>query len=131
MNTHQHEKAVVLVVDDEVLVRMVAVSLLEDAGLEAIEAGDAEEALGLLEEHPEIDILFTDINMPGAFDGLVLARKVRERRPDVQIIVTSGRVQLTKSELPAHGAFLAKPYGCDAMLSLIGRPGLNARRSVQ
>ena len=100
----------VLVVEDEAFVRLVAVDALLDCGVVPIEASDAREALELLEEHPEILLMFTDINMPGEMDGLGLAEAALKLRPAMGLIVTSGRNQLLDSELPDHGSFLAKPY---------------------
>jgi CheY-like chemotaxis protein len=101
--------AAVLIVEDEPLIRMGAVSLIEDAGFEVYEAGSADAAIALLERH-EISLIFTDVNMPGSMDGLKLAHYVRGRWPPVKIIVTSGHVNLTKESLPAGALFLPKPY---------------------
>lgn len=101
---------VVLVVDDEPLIRINAADMLTDAGWTAIEAADAAEALLKLDSHPEITVLFTDINMPGEMDGLDLARRVHQLRPDVHLIVTSGKMRLRRDELPGAGEFLGKPY---------------------
>ena len=111
--------AVVLVVDDEPLIRMYARAVLEDAGFAVIEAGNAEEALARLDDRPEISVLFTDINMPGRFDGLELARRVHERRGDVQLIITSGRERPAADQIPDSGAFIAKPYDCTSVARLI------------
>ena len=100
----------VLVVEDQVLVRMMAADALEDNGFRAWEAGDADEALKALAEHPSIGLLFTDIDMPGAMDGLELARRVLAERPHVELVVTSGACTLTDDDLPDHGTFLRKPY---------------------
>ncbi len=109
----------VLVVDDEPLIRMYAVDVLEDAGFRVVEAGGSEEALRILDTHPEINVLFTDINMPGSFDGLELARRVHTRRSDVQIIITSGRERPAASDIPDDGKFVAKPYDGAAIAHLI------------
>jgi CheY-like chemotaxis protein len=101
--------AAVLIVEDEPLIRMGAVSLIEDAGFEVYEAGSADAAIALLERH-EISLIFTDVNMPGSMDGLKLAHYVRGRWPPVKIIVTSGHVNLTEESLPAGALFLPKPY---------------------
>lgn len=108
----------VLVVDDECLVRMVASDALIEAGFLVREACCASDALSELAGHPEITVLFSDINMPGAFDGLELARQVHVLRPDVQLILTSGRVRPTTREMP-DGAFLAKPYSAPDISALI------------
>ena len=108
----------VLVVDDEVLVRMVAVEMLIDAGFAVIEAEGASSALEALSIHPEITVLFSDINMPGAFDGLELARRVHLLRPDVQLILTSGLMGPVKGEIPGV-QFVPKPYNSYVVADLI------------
>jgi len=109
-------KPVVLVVEDEVLVRAVAVDMVEQAGFDVIEACDADEAIRLLECRQDIRAIFTDVQMPGSMDGLRLARAVRDRWPPVALIVTSGLANLTDDDLPAGGRFLRKPY----LLSEVG-----------
>jgi CheY-like chemotaxis protein len=109
----------VLVVDDEAMIRMYAVDDMEEAGFSVIEAGSGPDALALLDDHPEIRVLFTDIQMPGAFDGMELARRVYSRRPDVQLIITSGNVRPATSEIPDHGQFIAKPYDGQAVTRMI------------
>lgn len=96
---------VVLVVEDEPLLRMLAVEVVEEAGFIAIEAGDADEAVVLLESRTDITLLFTDINMPGSMDGLKLAHAVRDRWPPIKILVVSGKQQLQSSELPLNSCF--------------------------
>jgi two-component system, response regulator PdtaR len=102
--------AAVLIVEDEPLIRMDAVSLVEDAGFLVYEAGSAAEAIRMLELHAEIRLIFTDINMPGSMDGLKLAHYVRGRWPPVKIIVTSGRSSVRGEDLPAGAVFVGKPY---------------------
>lgn len=109
----------VLVVEDEPLVRMAAADALVDHGLTAWEAADASEALHVLEERPGIGVVFTDINMPGQPNGLGLAKEVSIRRPDVELIVTSGAVQLSDEELPDHGVFLGKPYSPERLVKVV------------
>lgn len=104
------QRATVLVVEDEALVRLDLVSTLEDAGYQTLEASSAAEAIGILERHPEIRVVFTDIQMPGDMDGLALARYVRERWPPTIIVVSSGRGQPAPGEMPENVPFLAKPY---------------------
>ena len=79
----------VLVVDDETLIRMHAVSAIEDAGYTVYEAVDADHAIAIIEKHPDIRVMFTDVNMPGSMDGIMLAHYVRNRWPPIVIIVTS------------------------------------------
>lgn len=102
-------KTKVLVVEDEPLLRMVAVNLVEDAGFEALEAANGQEALALLETVSDIRILFTDIEMP-IMDGLALAIAVRERWPPIEIVVVSGNERPTIAALPERGVFFKKPY---------------------
>lgn len=104
------EKVVVLVVEDELLIRLNAVEMIEDAGFEAVEAANADEAIEILERRGDIRIVFTDIHMPGSIDGLKLAHAVRNRWPPIKIIVTSGHVAVAQSALPTGGRFFSKPY---------------------
>ena len=112
-------RATVLVVDDEPIIRMNAVDMLYDAGFEPIEAANAAEALEMLGEHPEVTVLFTDINMPGEMDGLDLARNVNALRPDVHLIFTSVKVRPGVGELPKSGRFLEKPYQERTFIALV------------
>lgn len=119
MPCRARNSAVVLIVEDEVLVRICTAALLEDAGCQVIEAADAEEALSAFEAHSEVTTLFTDINMPGRFDGLLLAHRVFELRPHVQLILTSGRAPPPQGAMPAGGHFLPKPYNHRELTALI------------
>jgi CheY-like chemotaxis protein len=101
---------VVLVVEDELLLRMDAVDMIAAAGFEVVEAGDADQAIEILEARRDITVIFTDIQMPGSMDGLKLARAVRGRWPPIKIIATSGRALLNETDLPEGGRFLPKPY---------------------
>ena len=102
---------VVLVAEDELLVRMLAVDALTEEGFVTIEAGTATEALALCKARPEaVDVLFTDIRMPGSMDGLELAHKVRERWPWIIILIASGNIFLSREELPDRAKFFPKPY---------------------
>lgn len=107
----------VLVVEDDPLVLISAVAKIEDAGQEVLEASNADAAIALLVAHPQIRVVFTDIEMPGSMDGLKLAAYVRDHWPPVAIIVTSGRVLPDESLVPADGAFLAKPYRSEDLAS--------------
>lgn len=115
----QEAKATILVVEDEPLVRLVAAGMLEDAGWTAIEAADAADALCVLSRHPDVHVLFTDINMPG-MDGLELARLVHQSHPHIALVITSGKRALSEIELPDDGTFLAKPYDYEQLTSAIG-----------
>src|SRR3954468_14613146 len=104
------QRHVVLVVEDENLVRMSALDMVEEAGFEAIAASNADEAIRILESRNDIRAVFTDIQMPGSMDGLRLARVVRDRWPPVALIVTSGHAHVEETDLPTGGRFLSKPY---------------------
>jgi len=103
-------KTVVLVVEDETLVRLDIVSRLEDEGFIVLQAANADLAITILENHAEISILFTDIDMPGSMDGLKLSAAVRDRWPPVKIVVTSGHRRVEITDMPDGSVFHAKPY---------------------
>jgi two-component system, response regulator PdtaR len=119
-------RPVVLVVEDEPLLRMLAVEVVEEAGCIAIEARDADEAVILLESRMDITLLFTDINMPGSMDGLKLAHAVRNRWPPIKILVVSGQQQLQSFDLPSNSRFVEKPYQASALVDelrlMVGSP---------
>ncbi|TAX87326.1 response regulator [Rhizobium leguminosarum] len=104
------EGITVIVVEDETLVRLDIVMSLENEGFVVLEASNSDEAIDILNTHPEIRLMFTDIDMPGSMDGLKLAAAVRDRWPPVKIIVASGHRQLSDELLPVKGRFFSKPY---------------------
>jgi two-component system, response regulator PdtaR len=110
MTTHVPHPQAVLVVEDEPLIRLVAADTIEDAGFAAFQASDARQAIALLQQHKEICILFTDVNMPGDMDGVGLAHYVRGHWPGVKIVVTTGRGAIAQPDLPDGSALLPKPY---------------------
>jgi CheY-like chemotaxis protein len=101
---------VILIVEDEPLIRMGAVDAVTEAGFGVIEARNADEAIAILEQRSDIHLVFTDIDMPGSMDGLRLAHFVRHRWPPVKIIATSGHARIADEDLPTGGRFLRKPY---------------------
>jgi CheY-like chemotaxis protein len=105
------KRAVILIVEDELLIRRNAVEMIEEAGFEVVEAANADEAIAILEGRLDITVVFTDIQMPGSMDGLKLAAAVRDRWPPIKIVATSGQVRLGPDDLPEGGRFLPKPYG--------------------
>jgi two-component sensor histidine kinase len=105
----------VLVVEDEMVLRMRAVDIVEDAGFTAVEAVNADEAISILEARSDISLLFTDIQMPGSMDGLKLAHAVHERWPAIKIILVSGQVKPSEAERPADSRFFGKPLGVEEM----------------
>ncbi|GKQ55687.1 response regulator [Bradyrhizobium sp. Ce-3] len=103
-------KDLVLVVEDETLIRMDSADVIRDLGLEVLEAVDADHAIFLLESVPGVTVMFTDIQMPGSMDGLLLATVVRERWPLISLLVTSGRTRPASSDMPIGAQFISKPY---------------------
>jgi CheY-like chemotaxis protein len=101
---------VVLIVEDEFLIRMEAVDIVRAAGFEVVEAGNADEAILILESRLDITVVFTDIQMPGSMDGLKLAAAIRGRWPPIKIVATSGLLDIGKDDLPSGSRFLPKPY---------------------
>lgn len=107
----------VLIVEDEMMLRMRAVDIVEDAGFHSVEAVNADEAISILESRSDISLLFTDIQMPGSMDGLKLAHTVHERWPDIKIILVSGQVKPSDAERPADSRFFGKPLGVQQMIT--------------
>ncbi len=99
------------------VLRMRAVDIVEDAGFTPVEAVNADEAIAILESRSDIDLLFTDIQMPGSMDGLKLAHAVHERWPAIKIILVSGQVKPSDAERPADSRFFGKPLGVDKMIN--------------
>ena len=116
MSTERTQVPNVLVVEDEMILRMRAVDIVEDAGFCAIEAVNGDEAISILESRSDISLLFTDIQMPGSIDGLKLAHAVHERWPSIKIILVSGQVKPSDNERPADSRFFGKPLGVDEMV---------------
>jgi CheY-like chemotaxis protein len=109
--------AVVLVVEDEMLLRMWAVDMVEDAGFTSVEAVNADEAVAILESRADIALLFTDIQMPGSIDGLKLAHAVHERWPPIKIILVSGQLRLANIDIPTDSRFFGKPLEAKVMIA--------------
>ena len=109
--------AVVLIVEDEMILRMFAVDMVEDAGYTPVEAVDADEAIALLESRSDIALMCTDVRMPGSMDGLGLARTVHERWPSIKIIVVSGQLSPSSVDLPPCSRFFGKPLQAGQMIA--------------
>ncbi len=110
---------IVLLVEDEPLVRMCAADILEDEGFQVIEAATAPAALSILEKRDDVTALFTDIDMPGGMNGLELAGIVHARWPHIALVVTSGRYRVGADHLPGDGIFIGKPYAAAAPVRII------------
>ena len=103
-------RTTVLLVEDEAMVRMLGCDVLEEAGFEVIEAANADEALAVLRGGVDVQVLFTDVEMPGSLDGYGLARLAHEGWPQVKVLIVSGRSHPGPGDLPPGGAFIGKPY---------------------
>jgi CheY-like chemotaxis protein len=110
MSNSVSERPVVLVVEDDFLLRMDAVDAVRSAGFESVEASNADEAIAILEAGPNTHVVFTDVQMPGSMDGLKLAKFVKGRWPPIKIVATSGRVRVAEDDLLEGARFIPKPY---------------------
>ena len=110
---------IVLVVEDEMVLRMRAVDIVEDAGFVPIEAISADQAIQILESRDDISLLFTDIQMPGTMDGLKLAHATHTRWPHIKIILVSGQIAVTDEDKPEDSKFFPKPLEIQQMISEI------------
>jgi CheY-like chemotaxis protein len=114
---HSAVPAVVLVVEDEMLLRMRAVDMVEDAGYTSIEAVDADQAVAILEARSDVALMLTDIQMPGSMDGLKLAHAVHRRWPPIKIILVSGQLKMANIDIPLDSRFFGKPLDAAEMVT--------------
>lgn len=117
----QSGKPVVLVVEDEPLLRMAAADMIEDAGFDVVEAADATRAIEILETRSDIRIVFSDIDMSRGMDGMKLAALIRKRWPPIQIILTSGHTTADKVQMPSNSVFFPKPYNEEKVVETLHR----------
>jgi CheY-like chemotaxis protein len=110
----------VLIVEDEFFVRFTTAEFLRDDGFEVLEAENADEALGILKSGAPVDLLFTDVRMPGSMDGVALATLVRREWPRIPIILTSGYApELLSARSVAEDRVISKPYRQQAVVAAI------------
>lgn len=115
------QKPLILVVEDEPLILLATQDLLEDAGYRVLTAANAADAIACLEGHPDIRLVFSDIDMPGAMNGLALVACVRDRWPPIAIILTSGHQRPSEESMPTGAEFFAKPYSNRLLSNAIER----------
>ena len=131
MSTDSPKVPKVLIVEDEMMLRMRAVDIVEDAGFSPVQAVNADQALSILESRSDISLLFTDIQMPGSMDGLKLAHAVHDRWPAIKIILVSGHVNPSDAEKPADSRFFGKPLSDGQMITeLQAMVGAGALKTV-
>ncbi|MGA7809756.1 response regulator [Bradyrhizobium sp.] len=114
-------KIVVLVVEDEPLLRMNTVDMVEEAGFEAVGAANAKQAMTLLHDRDDIQIILSDIDMPPGMDGMDLVAIVRDRWPPIEIILVSGQIAAADVRLPERGKFFSKPYRSQDLVAVMHR----------
>lgn len=114
---HSRLPFIVLVVEDEMMLRMKVVDMVEDAGYIPVEAVDADEAMAVLQSRNDIALMLTDVQMPGSMNGLELAHAVHERWPPIKIILASGQLKLSGSDIPLNSRFFGKPLQSDEVIA--------------
>ena len=119
MDDRDKERPVILVVEDEFLIRMEAMNTIRDAGFDVVEANNADEAILILESRLDITVVFTDVQMPGSMDGLKPAAAIRGRWPPIKIVATSGLLDIRKEDLPLGSRFLPKPYSATQIVGTL------------
>ena len=113
-----------LIVEDQPFIGLVASDILRESGFETFHAYDANDAKSVLDQHPEIEVVVTDAQLPGDVTGLELCRRVSRERPNVQLVVTSTGQDLT--EVPTGARVLRKPYASGELMTLVAAKALLA-----
>src|SRR3712207_3452014 len=117
--TASEPRMVVLVVEDQTLVRMFMADFLDEAGFKVFEAVNADEALTVLQARPDVQAVAPDIEMAGSMNGVELVQVIRERWPGIGVVITSGRERPGPDDLSDRVAFLAKPFLPETIISVI------------
>lgn len=121
-----------LVVDDDALILMEATGILEDAGFRVLEAINVVQALRILNQHHDaIELLFTDVHMPGNADGFDLARQTTERWPHIGVVVASGQAEPGPGDLPDGATFIGKPFSAEIVRHHVRKTLPDARHPKQ
>ena len=110
---------VVLLVEDEPLVRITNVDILHEAGFRVVDANDADEAFEILKRRSDVSVVLTDVDMPGSMNGFEFARLVAQGWPEVGVLVISGKTRPGQGDLPPRGAFLPKPYDPETLVNAL------------
>lgn len=134
MKTEEFERLVepiALVVDDEPLILMDTSDMMSDEGYAVVEASTADQAYAFLDKHASLQLLFTDVQMPGDLDGLALARVVATRWPHICVVIASGAVIPTPGDLPGNAKFISKPFTAQLVHEVLREHGLPTKRPRQ
>ena len=113
-----------LIVEDQPFIGLVASDILSESGFETFHAYNADDAVSMLGEHPEIEVMVTEAQLPGPVDGLELAHRVAKDRPDVRLVVTAAGIDVAQSQLPAGARMLRKPYASGELKFLVAAEDL-------
>jgi len=108
-----------LIVEDQPFIGLVASDILSESGFDTFHAFNADDAVSMLGEHPEIEVMVTDAALPGSINGLELARRVATDRPNVRLVVTAAGPALAQSDVPAGARVLHKPYASGELRTLV------------
>ena len=108
-----------LIVEDQPFIGMVASDILRESGFQTFHAYDAEAAAQVLDEHPEIELVVTEAQLPGDVTGLELCRRVSLQRPNVQLVVTATSQELHRDNVPRGASVLRKPYASGELRTLV------------
>jgi two-component system, response regulator PdtaR len=114
-------RPLILVVEDEPLVRDLNLDILQEAGFRIIEAADADQAFEILKRRPDVQVILTDVDMPGSINGFEFARLAAQGWPEVKLLVVSGKMRPEPGDLPDGSTFLAKPYRPHELVAELAR----------
>ena len=118
------DRPIALVVDDEPLILMDTADLISDLGYSVVEAQTADEAYEFLDRHSSLQLLFTDVQMPGELDGFGLARVVAERWPHIRVVIASGAAFPGPDDLSGNAKFIRKPFTSGLVYQVLKEHGL-------
>lgn len=127
METSEFEKLsqpIALVVDDEPLILMDTADMISEKGYSIAEASTADQAYAFLDQHSSLQLLFTDVQMPGELDGFGVARIVAQRWPHIRVVIASGAVVPGPNDLLGNARFISKPFTADLVHDVLREHGL-------
>jgi CheY-like chemotaxis protein len=112
------QRRTILVIEDEVLTRMLVADELRSCGFTVVEAQNADEAVAVLQSQAPVGLVFTDVQLPGSMDGLELAKRVRATHPELKVVIASGNMKIENGAEVAD-AFFPKPYDLQRVIAFI------------